>query len=302
MADQRTVLVTGATGFVGRRLVPALLEAGHRVRAMTRRPEAYEGPADPVGGDVHDPDSLGPALDGADVAVYLVHSLDDEDFERKDAEAARAFGERARDAGIEQIVYLGGLGDDEGDLSPHLRSRREVEHLLGEGGVPVTTLRAAIVVGHGGISWELTRQLVKNLPAMVVPRWVGTPTQPIALDDVVRYIAGVVGNEEARGRVFEIGGPEQLTYRRMLEVAAAEITGRRVPIIQVPVLTPRLSSYWLALVTDIDVTTGRNLIDSMGTAVLVQDDTIRSVVPFEPMPYADAVRIAVAEREGSGRR
>jgi uncharacterized protein YbjT (DUF2867 family) len=302
MADPRTVLVTGATGFVGRRLVPALLEEGHRVRAMTRRPEAYAGQGEPVGGDVHDPETLPPALEGVDVAVYLVHSLDDEDFERKDAEAARAFGERALEAGVQQIVYLGGLGDEDGDLSPHLRSRREVEHLLGAAGVPVTTLRAAIVVGHGGISWELTRQLVKNLPAMVVPRWVGTPTQPIALDDVVRYLVGVVGNEAARGRVFEIGGPEQLTYRQMLEVAAAEITGRRVAIIQVPVLTPRLSSYWLALVTDIDVTTGRNLIDSMGTAVLVRDDSIRSVVPFEPMPYADAVRLAVAEREGSGAR
>ena len=133
--------------------------------------------------------------------------------------------------------------------------------------MPVTVLRAAIVVGAGGISWELTRQLVKNLPAMVVPKWVSTRTQPIALDDVVRYLAGVVGREEAFGRVFEIGGPDQLTYLEMLQVAAEIINGRRVPIVRVPVLTPRLSSYWLALVTDVDVTTGRNLIDSMGTEV-----------------------------------
>ena len=169
MSEPLTVLVTGATGFVGRRLVPELVERGHDVRAMTRRPESYDGPGEPVGGDVHDPATLADPLEGVDVAVYLVHSLDDPDFERKDAEAARAFGKAAAGAGVRQIVYLGGLGADDDDLSPHLRSRREVEGLLGEAGVPVTVLRAAIVVGAGGISWELTRQLVKNLPAMVVP-------------------------------------------------------------------------------------------------------------------------------------
>ena len=300
MADPLTVLVTGATGFIGRRLAPALVAEGHRVRAMTRRPEQYDGAGDPVGADVHDPATLAPALEGVDVAVYLVHSLADEDFERKDAEAALAFGRAAAAAGVRQLVYLGGLGADDGELSAHLRSRREVERLLAEGGVPVTTLRAAIIVGHGGISWELTRQLVKNLPAMVVPRWVRTRTQPIALDDVIRYLVGVVGNEKAYGRVLEIGGPDRLTYLDMLQVAAKEMTGREVPIVPVPVLTPRLSSYWLALVTDVDVTTGRNLIDSMGTEVVVTDDAAREIVPFEPMAYADAVRLALAERRRSG--
>ena len=182
---------------------------------------------------------------------------------------------------IERIVYLGGLGDDDDDLSAHLRSRREVEGLLGEDGVPVTVLRAAIVVGHGGISWEITRQLVKNLPAMVVPKWVGTRTQPIALDDVVRYLAGVVDKEEAFGRVFEIGGSEQLTYLEMMRVAAEIMNGRRVPIITVPVLTPRLSSYWLALVTDVDVTTATSLVGSMSNEVVVTDTRIRDLVPFE---------------------
>jgi uncharacterized protein YbjT (DUF2867 family) len=295
MGESLTVLVTGATGFIGRRLVPALLEAGHDVRAMTRRPDDYDGPGTPVGGDVHDPDSLTEPLAGVDAAIYLVHSLDDPDFERKDAEAARAFGAAAAEAGVSQIVYMGGLGADDEDLSPHLRSRREVEELLGEAGVPVTVLRAAIVVGAGGISWELTRQLVKNLPAMVVPRWVDTPTQPIAVDDVVRYLVGVTGNDEARGRVFEIGGPEAMTYLEMLQVAAEVSAGHRVPIIKVPVLTPRLSSYWLALVTDVDVTTGRNLIDSMGTEVVVTDRSILDVVPGEPVPYAEAVRRALED-------
>ena len=298
-----TVLVTGATGFVGRRLVPALLDAGHDVRAMTRHPDTYDGPGEAVGADVMDAASLRPALDGVDVAVYLVHSLDDPDFERKDAQAARNFSAAAAAAGLQQIVYMGGLGDDDQDLSAHLRSRREVEGLLAADGVPVTVLRAAIVVGHGGISWEITRQLVKNLPAMVVPRWVGTRTQPIALDDVTRYLAGVVGREEALGRVFEIGGTEQLTYREMMQEAAEAMNGRTIPIVVLPLLTPRLSSYWLALVTDVDVTTGRNLIDSMSTEVVVRDTSIRDVVPGEPLSYRESVRRALAERasaSGSG--
>jgi uncharacterized protein YbjT (DUF2867 family) len=295
MADAQTVLVTGATGFIGRRLAPALVEAGHDVRAMTRRPDDYDGAGTPVGADVHDPDSLVGPLTGVDVAIYLVHSLDDPDFEAKDAEAARGFARVAAEAGVRQIVYMGGLGAEGEDLSPHLRSRREVEQLLGETGIPVTVLRAAIVVGAGGISWELTRQLVKNLPAMVVPKWVDTPTQPIAVDDVIRYLVGVTGNEEAFGRVFEIGGPEAMTYLEMLQAAAEVINGRRVPIVKVPILTPRLSSYWLALVTDVDVTTGRNLIDSMGTEVVVTDTSIHDVVPGETVPYAEAVRRALED-------
>jgi uncharacterized protein YbjT (DUF2867 family) len=294
MADRLQVLVTGATGFVGRALTPVLVEAGHEVRAMTRNPDRYDGPGEPVRGDVFDAASLAEPLAGVDVAYYLVHSLDSPDFEERDARAARTFAAAAAEAGVRQIVYLGGLGPEDGELSPHLRSRREVEGLLAGTGVPVTVLRAAIVVGAGGISWELTRQLVKNLPAMVVPRWVSTPTQPIALDDVVRYLAGVAGNEAAYGRVLEIGGPDRLTYLEMLRVAAAVTTGRPVPILSVPVLTPRLSSYWLALVTDVDVTTGRNLIDSMGTPVVVTDDSIRELVPGDPLPYEEAVRRALA--------
>ncbi len=291
-----TVLVTGATGFVGSHLVRALVEEGHDVRAMTRRPDDYEGEGEPVEGDVFAPETLKPALRDVDVAYYLVHSLDDKDFVRKDAEAASAFGQAAADAGVRQIIYLGGLGVDGTDLSPHLRSRRQVEQLLGEAGVPVTVLRAAIVVGHGGISWEITRQLVKNLPAMVAPQWVGTKTQPIALQDVVRYLVGVLDNDEAMGRVFEVGGPEVLTYRDMLRRASKIQNGRDVPIVVVPVLTPQLSSQWLAFVTDVDAKTGRNLIESMNNEVVVHDDSIRKVVPFETMGYDDMVRVALADR------
>lgn len=292
---ETTVLVTGATGFVGRRLVPTLVERGFRVRAMTRRPQDYSGQAEPVGGDVHDVDSLVEPLLGVDVAVYLVHSLDSVDFERRDADAARAFGRAAGEAGARQIVYLGGLGREDDALSPHLRSRREVESLLGEAGVPVTVLRAGIIVGAGGTSWELTRQLIKNLPAMIVPRWVTTRTQPIGIDDVVRYLSGVVDEPAAFARVFEIGGPEVLTYLEMLHIAAEVSNGSRRPIVKVPVLTPRLSSYWLALVTDIDATTGRNLIDSMSTEVIVTDESIRELVPADPAPYAEVVRRALED-------
>ncbi len=291
------VLVAGASGFVGRKLCPALQEAGHEVRAMTRHPETYEGrPGTPVRADVHDADTLPAALEGCEAAYYLVHSLSSPDFERLDAEAARAFGAAARKAGLERIVYLGGLGDDSDELSPHLRSRREVEGLLGAAGVPVTVLRAGIIVGHGGISWEITRQLVDHLPLMVTPRWVRTRTQPIALDDVVRYLVGVLEPAEARGRVFEIGGPEVLMYLTMLKRVAA-IRSRPLAIVPVPLLSPRLSSRWLSLVTDVDSQAGRSLVDSMSNEVVVDDDSIRSLVPFEPMRYDDAVRRALAERE-----
>jgi uncharacterized protein YbjT (DUF2867 family) len=289
------VLVTGASGFVGGRLAPALEEAGHEVRAMTRHPDRYAGAGTPVAGDVCDESSLRKALDGCDAAYYLVHSLDSPDFQERDAEAARSFARAAADAGVGRIVYLGGLGDDSDQLSAHLRSRRQVERLLAEGGVPVTVLRAGIVVGHGGVSWEMTRQLVAHLPAMITPRWVHTRTQPIAVADVVRYLVGVLEAPEAEGRAFDVGGPEVLEYLEML-TRVAEIQGRRLLIVPVPLLTPQLSSRWLALVTDVDVQTGRSLIDSMTNEVVVKDDAIRRIVPFEPMSYDDAVLTALKER------
>ena len=289
------VLVAGASGFVGRRLCPALIEAGYDVQAMTRHPDSYEGAGVAVYGDVHDPTTLHEALTGCQAAYYLVHSLDSPDFERKDADAARAFAEAAAAAGLQRIVYLGGLGDDDDDLSAHLRSRREVEQLLGCAGVPVTTLRAGIIVGHGGISWELTRQLVEHLPAMITPRWVRTRTQPIAIDDVVRYLVGVLELPEAADRAFDIGGPEVLEYVTMMR-RVAKIQGRKFLVVPVPLLTPQLSSLWLALVTDVDTQTARALVDSMTNEVVVRDDSIRALVPFDPMGYDDAVRLALAER------
>jgi uncharacterized protein YbjT (DUF2867 family) len=294
----RTVLVAGASGFIGSRLCEALVAEGHDVRAMTRHPDDYDGAGTPVFGDVADPGSLTEAMGGADAAYYLVHSLGSADFEDKDADAARNFAAAAAAAGVEQIIYLGGLGRDGDDLSPHLRSRREVEHLLAEAGVPVTTLRAAVVVGHGGISWEITRQIVDHLPAMITPKWVDTRTQPIALVDVVRYLVGVLGDPRALGRTFEVGGPDVLRYVDMLQGVAA-VLGKPLPRVRVPLLTPRLSSYWLAFVTDVDIPTARNLVDSMTNEVVVRDRSIEEIVPGPTLTYEESVRQALADRRAA---
>ena len=294
------VLVAGASGFVGRRLCPALVDAGFEVRAMTRRPAEYRGVGEPVRADASDAPSLRAALQHCAAAYYLVHSLASADFETKDAAAARAFGEAAAEEGVDRIVYLGGLGADDDDLSAHLRSRRQVEALLARAGVPVTTLRAGIIVGHGGISWEMTRQLVEHLPAMITPRWVRTRTQPIAVADVIRYLVGVLQVPETAGRVFDIGGPDVLAYIDMLRRVAA-VEGRKTLIVPVPLLSPSLSSLWLSLVTDVDVQTGRSLVDSMTNEVVVRDDSIRQLVPFEPMDFDSAVLAALGERARAAR-
>jgi uncharacterized protein YbjT (DUF2867 family) len=289
------VLVAGASGFVGHRLCPELVDAGHEVRAMTRHPDTYSGVGTAVFGDVHDPATLPAALEGCQAAYYLVHSLGDEDFRRKDAEAAEAFSKAAKHCGVQHIVYLGGLGDDGDNLSDHLRSRREVEGLLGSAGVRVTSIRAGIVVGHEGISWELTRQLVEHLPAMITPRWVRTRTQPIAAADVVRYLVGVLELDNTQSCSYDVGGPEVLQYVEMLRRVAV-IEGRHLLVVPVPFLSPRLSARWLSVVTDVDVPTARSLIDSMGNEVVVKNDAIRRLVPFEPMDYDTAVLTALGER------
>ena len=289
------VLVSGSSGFIGRRLCPALEQAGHSVRAMTRSPDAYKGVGDAVHGDVHNIDSLHSALAGCSVAYYLVHSLEVANFEQLDADAARNFARAAAEAGVDRIIYLGGLGQDSDNLSTHLRSRRQVEHLLGGSGVPVTTLRAGIIIGNGGISWEITRQLVEHLPGMVTPRWVRTRTQPIAATDVVRYLVDVLAITDTAGRAFDIGGRDVLSYVDMMH-RLARIEGRRRIVIPVPLLTPRLSARWLALVTSVDVQTGRSLIDSMSNEVIVRDDAIRALITFDPMGYDDAALAALGER------
>ncbi len=294
------VLVTGATGFIGSHLAERLGDLGHEVKAMTRHPDRYRGFGTAVGGDIADPGALGRALEGCDAAYYLVHSLDATDFADRDRVGAESFAAAAVAAGVDQIIYLGGLGDDGDDLSPHLRSRREVEHILLDS-APTTALRAAIVVGDGGISWEILRQLVERLPVMLTPRWVQTRTQPIALTDAVACLVGVLGKLDAADRAFDIGGPEVTTYRDML-ITVAHLTGRHRLIVPVPVLSPRLSSHWLNLVTDVDMTTARSLVDSLSNEVVVRDHSIESVVgteqhPYRPLTFSAAAAAALAARE-----
>lgn len=242
---------------------------------------------------MYDAPTLRPALADCHAAYYLVHSLGDPDFGRRDAEAAAAFG-AAADAGLTRIIYLGGLGDDADALSAHRGSRRKVEQLLARDGVPVTVLRARIIIGRGSVSWELTRQLVQHLPLMITPRWVSTRSQPIAIDDAVRYLVGVLSLSETAGRVFDIGGPEVLRYVTMLHRVAA-ICGRRLVVIPVPLLSPRLSALWLSLIIDVDTATGRALVDSMSNEVVVRDPAIRDLLPFELMRFEEAVRQALDE-------
>lgn len=304
--EPATVLVAGASGFVGRRLVPALLDAGHEVHAMTRDPQNYTGEGVPVRADVTDPDSLYAALRECSVAYYLVHSLDRGDFARRDAAGAQAFGQAARQAGIARIIYLGGLGDDADRLSAHLRSRQQVEGLLGEDGVPVTTLRAGIVIGHGGASWEIIRSMVQRVPALAVPRWALTRTQPIALSDVVRYLIGALDIDDHRSHVYEIGGPEILRYVDVLSRVSA-LEGRSALIVPVPVPAPamRLATFAvsqaLPFVVGVDRRTIRTLLESMRSEVVVRDESIREHVPFEPMSYDAAVLEALEERAAVSR-
>jgi uncharacterized protein YbjT (DUF2867 family) len=288
------VAVTGASGFIGSAVARRLRDCGHDVTAITRRPEGYTGAGTPVAADIGDADSLRRALAGHDAGYYLVHSLADTDFAERDRAGAHAFAEAANGAGLTQVVYLGGLGDDDDDLSPHLRSRREVESILRQT-APTTALRAGIVIGDGGISWEILRQLVERLPVMVTPRWVETRTQPIALDDALFDLTGVLGRAEAIGEIYEIGGPDPLTYRRMMQTVS-DIMGRRRVIVPVPLLSPRLSSHWLRLVTNVDLTTARALVDSMTNEVIVHDHSIESLLHHTPMTFEAAASRALAAR------
>jgi uncharacterized protein YbjT (DUF2867 family) len=283
--------VIGATGFVGRALVPVLARRGDVV-AVSRRGAAPDLPGvHGIAADVTD--SLHGALEDVDVVYHLVHSLGSRDFSGLDRRAAENVAAEAERAGVSQIVYLGGLGEDQPGLSAHLRSRMETAAVLASGTVPVTTLRAAVIVGRGSAAFETIVALVDRLPVMVAPRWLSTPTQPIALDDMIRYLDGVAGRPETLGQGFDVGGPEILTYGDMIK-RIARMRGRRPRIVELPVLTPRLSSYWLHLVTPVRAAVARPLIEGLRNPTIATDDRIQGLLPFPLTGFCDAARRALS--------
>jgi uncharacterized protein YbjT (DUF2867 family) len=284
------VTVFGATGVVGRALLPLLAE--HEVIGVSRSLRDDAG-ARWLVADAATGEGVAEALAGAEVVYYFVHSLGSRDFEEQDRAAAETLAREAARAGVKQIVYLGGLGGDDPDASPHLRSRRETGERLASQGVPVTTLRAAMIVGKGSAAFETILGLVKRLPVMITPSWVSTPTQPISLDDVARYLAGICGNEAAYGTGFDVGGPEVMTYRQMIERIAA-LLGRKPLIIEVAVLTPYLSSLWLNLVTPVNASVARPLIEGLRNPTIAREERIRELLPFELTSFDEAARRALA--------
>ncbi|MCX5387192.1 SDR family oxidoreductase [Streptomyces sp. NBC_00083] len=300
-----TCLVTGATGYIGGRLVPQLLKAGHRVRCLARSPEKlrdqpWADRVEVVRGDVTDPESVAGALRGTDIAYYLVHALGTgSGFEKTDRDAARTFAAGAADAGVRRIVYLGGLTPVDvpvRELSPHLRSRAEVGEIFLAGAVPAVVLRAAVVIGSGSASFEMLRYLTERLPVMVTPSWVGTRIQPIAIRDVLRYLVASAGMPREVDRAFDIGGPDIMTYRDMMERYAKVAGLPHRLILPVPMLSPRLSSHWIGLVTPVPRAIARPLAESLRHEVVCGEHDIARYVPDEqgaPLGFDDALELAL---------
>ena len=311
------ILLTGATGYVGGRLLRALEARSIPVRCLARRPEhVRHTTAEVVAGDVFDPPSLTRAMAGVQTAYYLVHSMGSTgDFEKQDRRAAENFGAAAKSAGVQRIIYLGGLGDDRGGLSPHLRSRHEVGEVLRASGAPVTEFRASIIIGSGSLSFEMIRALVERLPVMITPRWVNSPAQPIAIEDVVAYLIEAAEPVAALGKrglppdspnrayqarlqneIYEIGGPDVVSYGGLMREYARQRGLRRV-MIPVPVLTPYVSSLWLGLVTPLFARIGRKLIDSIRHPTVVRDDRARREFPIQPLGVREAMAHALRDED-----
>jgi uncharacterized protein YbjT (DUF2867 family) len=297
------VLVTGATGYVGGRLVPQLLQAGYRVRALGRsaaklrgRPWGGHPRVELAQGDVLDYDSLERAAKECWAAFYLVHSMmaDPRSFSEADRQGAQNMARAAAAAGLDRVIYLGGLGGvGDPHLSEHLRSRYEVAKILQAGPVPATCLRAAMILGSGSASFEIMRYLVDRLPVMITPRWVGNPVQPIAITNVLNYLQGCLEHDEVKGQTFDIGGPEVVTYRRLFDIYSEEAGLARRLVIPVPVLTPKLSSLWIHLVTPVPAAIARPLAEGLRNPVICQENRIRDIIPQQMLSCRETIRLAL---------
>jgi uncharacterized protein YbjT (DUF2867 family) len=294
------VLVVGSSGYIGSRLVPQLLKQGCRVRCLVRDRNriaayAWSSSIEVMEGDVLDATSLNLVFQRVSVVYYLVHSMSNPtgDFAELDRQAARNVGDAARRFGVDRIIYLGGLGKRREEQSPHLRSRHEVGDVLRESGVPVTEFRAAVIVGAGSLSFEMIHHLANRLPVMICPRWVVTRTQPIAVEDVLAYLVAALASAESTGRVIDVGGPEILTYRDMM-LRVARALGLRRWLIKVPVLTPRLSSYWVGLVTPVPVKPAHALIEGLRHETICENDDARVIFQITPIGFDQAVKRALS--------
>lgn len=295
------ILVTGGTGYVGGRLISLLEQRGADLRLMGRRPEHLRarvaGDHEIVRGDVTDPQSLMDALRGVHTAYYFIHSMGSgEDFEGQDRAAARHFAEAARHNGVERIIYLGGLGDESEHLSPHLRSRHEVGRILRESGAIVIEFRASIIIGSGSLSFELIRALVQKLPVMLCPRWVESPAQPIAIEDVLAYLAAAIDLDVDESRIYEIGGPEPVSYGDIMREYARQRHLRRL-MIPVPFLSPRLSGLWLGLVTPVYARIGRQLVESLRNPTVVRDRSAEQDFDIHPLGLAASIERALTNED-----
>jgi len=303
MSESKLILVTGATGYIGGRLVPRLLEAGYRVRCMVRDAARLKGrpwseQVEILEGDPNRPETLPAAMNDVRAAFYFIHSLTDTpEYRERDRKVARVFAGAAKAAGVERILYLGGLGDPAAQLSTHLRSRQETGDALREAGLPVTEFRAAVIVGSGSLSFEMIRYLAERLPVMICPRWVFTRIQPIAIDDVLGYLVAALDVPDSTGRIVEIGGADIQTYGDMMK-GYARVRGLRRLLIPVPVLTPSLSAHWVHWVTPVHKGLIYPLIEGLRNEVIVRDNLARTLFPaIQPVDYETAVRRALASLE-----
>lgn len=303
-----TVFVTGATGYVGGRLVPSLLRAGYRVRCLAREPRKLEARpwrndpnVDVVTGDLTNVDELTEQLSGCSVAYFLVHSMEASGgkYAERDLLLATNFAAAAKAAGVQRIIYLGGLGELGDGLSQHLRSRREVENTLGGTGIPVTTFRAAMIIGSGSASFEILRYLVERLPVMVTPSWVTTESQPVAISDVLHWLVRCLQVPETLGQTLEIGGPDILPYRELMKIMAEELHIPKRWIVPVPILTPKLSSLWISLVTPVSYKIARPLAEGLRNRVVVTDDKTQRMMPHESLGVREAIKRALQKIESN---